>query len=140
MSEPNTQTDDQLAQANATQPGTRRRNRLTRGLVAMAAIVFVAIGIGAASNRDSPANTAAIADSPSGPRVLLVDTISIEHVVSYQVVFGTTLLALVFVPAAFLVVGSRSAAVVDATDQITRLGGETPAGRSSHPIPEPATA
>lgn len=55
-------------------------------------------------------------------------------------VFGATLLALVFVPAAFLVAGSKSAAAVDATDHVARLGDETPAGKSSPFIPELATA
>ncbi|HIE98563.1 MAG TPA: hypothetical protein EYG03_27105 [Planctomycetes bacterium] len=45
MNETNTQTDDHVTQANATPPETRRRNRLTRGLVAMATIAFVTIGI-----------------------------------------------------------------------------------------------
>lgn len=55
-------------------------------------------------------------------------------------VFGATLLALVFVPAAFILVSSRSAEFVEATERSCRVSDESLAGKSTDRSPEFATA
>jgi multidrug efflux pump subunit AcrB len=57
-------------------------------------------------------------------------------------VFGATLLALVFVPTAFVLVAGRNAATVNlaSSDTVTRTVNESRANNSSHHVPEFVTA